>query len=99
MIHKEYQNIPNDWDIVKMENIATINPRKHQKIQSNGKERDIKPSDEVTFLGMSDVSEASKIATPQSKTYEEDSTGYTGFRENDILIAKITPCFENGKGA
>jgi type I restriction enzyme, S subunit len=25
--------------------------------------------------------------------------GYTYFREGDVVIAKITPCFENGKGA
>ncbi len=25
--------------------------------------------------------------------------GFTYFRRNDVLIAKITPCFENGKGA
>ncbi len=26
-------------------------------------------------------------------------SGYTFFRDGDVLIAKITPCFENGKGA
>jgi type I restriction enzyme S subunit len=25
--------------------------------------------------------------------------GYTYFRDNDVTVAKITPCFENGKGA
>jgi type I restriction enzyme S subunit len=25
--------------------------------------------------------------------------GYTYFRNNDVVVAKITPCFENGKGA
>ena len=24
-------------------------------------------------------------------------TGFTYFRDNDVLLAKITPCFENGK--
>src|SRR5699024_1441801 len=99
MINKEYQNIPDGWDWVKMKDIATVNPRKPKTINFNGKERDIESKDRVTFLGMSDVSETSKIVTPSTKNYEEVSTGYTGFRENDILIAKITPCFENGKGA
>ena len=27
------------------------------------------------------------------------SGGYTNFRENDVLVAKITPCMENGKAA
>lgn len=26
-------------------------------------------------------------------------TAFTAFAENDVLVAKITPCFENGKGA
>ena len=30
---------------------------------------------------------------------EMSSSGYTNFRENDVLIAKITPCMENGKCA
>ena len=25
--------------------------------------------------------------------------GFTYFRRGDVLVAKITPCFENGKGA
>ena len=27
------------------------------------------------------------------------SSGFTYFRRGDVLVAKITPCFENGKGA
>jgi type I restriction enzyme, S subunit len=33
------------------------------------------------------------------KPLEDVYTGYTYFRNNDVVIAKITPCFENGKGA
>ena len=29
----------------------------------------------------------------------ELKTGFTYFAENDVIFAKITPCFENGKGA
>ncbi|UQZ91127.1 restriction endonuclease subunit S [Deltaproteobacteria bacterium Smac51] len=35
----------------------------------------------------------------QEKTLDEIGSGYTYFANNDILVAKITPCFENGKGA
>jgi type I restriction enzyme S subunit len=31
------------------------------------------------------------------KKIEEVYSGYTYFREGDILLAKVTPCFENGK--
>jgi len=33
------------------------------------------------------------------KTLEEMSAGYSYFQTGDVIIAKITPCFENGKGA
>jgi type I restriction enzyme, S subunit len=33
------------------------------------------------------------------KTWQECKKGYTHFKDNDVLLAKITPCFENGKGA
>lgn len=30
---------------------------------------------------------------------DEVRSGYTRFRKHDVLIAKITPCYENGKSA
>lgn len=32
----------------------------------------------------------------QEITIEEGSSKYTYFADNDLLIAKVTPCFENG---
>jgi type I restriction enzyme S subunit len=54
---------------------------------------------DVSFLGMTDVSEDGKIINNNVRKYAEVSKGYTPFRDGDILVAKITPCFENGKGA
>ena len=31
--------------------------------------------------------------------YEEVKKGFTNFENEDVLLAKITPCFENGKAA
>lgn len=53
----------------------------------------------VSFLAMSDISEAAQIASMAERPYSEVRTGYTSFQEDDVLVAKITPCFENGKGA
>jgi type I restriction enzyme S subunit len=39
------------------------------------------------------------IARLESCPYSEVSSGYTFFREGDVLFAKITPCMENGKVA
>ena len=58
-----------------------------------------KPNELVTFVGMSDVSEDSAIKIKTDRPFSEVAKGYTHFQEGDVLVAKITPCFENGKGA
>ena len=39
------------------------------------------------------------IAEQETRAYREVAKGYTYFRDNDVLFAKITPCMENGKAA
>lgn len=51
----------------------------------------------VTFLGMKDVTEDGLIDLSTIKLYEEVKKGFTSFQNDDVLLAKITPCFENGK--
>jgi type I restriction enzyme S subunit len=34
----------------------------------------------------------------EKKKWGDVKKGYTHFRDGDVLLAKITPCFENGKG-
>jgi type I restriction enzyme S subunit len=54
----------------------------------------------VTFVPMESVSGISgEIESAQIKTYREACKGYTRFRDNDIIWAKITPCMQNGKSA
>ena len=48
---------------------------------------------------MDAVGEHGEIDASKEKQLADVYNGYTYFLENDILIAKITPCFENGKGA
>ena len=56
-------------------------------------------NDDVTFLGMKDVTENGQIDLSTIKKYEEVKKGFTSFKNGDVLLAKITPCFENGKAA
>ena len=49
---------------------------------------------EMSSLGLGTIN--NKVDRPLS---EMSSGGYTNFRENDVLVAKITPCMENGKCA
>ncbi|MBO9492525.1 restriction endonuclease subunit S [Thalassotalea sp. G20_0] len=81
--------IPNDWKTQTLGELATINPSKPQ----------LGDNEAVTFLGMADVSEDGKVIGGVTKLYSEVSSGFTSFADNDVLVAKITPCFENGKGA
>lgn len=53
----------------------------------------------VSFIPMSDVSESGQWTFRQSRLLRSITVGLTAFEEGDVLIAKITPCLENGKGA
>jgi restriction endonuclease S subunit len=54
----------------------------------------------ISFISMADVSIEGGITNKENKSMNEIAKkGFTSFRENDILFAKITPCMENGKGA
>jgi type I restriction enzyme S subunit len=51
----------------------------------------------VTFLPMAAVSETGKILTAEERLASEVIKGYRYFEQGDVLLAKITPCMENGK--
>ncbi len=48
---------------------------------------------------MAKIGEYGGVDLTEVKFLEDIGTGYTPFVERDVVIAKITPCFENGKGA
>ncbi|MBU8802498.1 restriction endonuclease subunit S [Bacillus licheniformis] len=81
--------IPEDWDVKHLEDISNINPRKEA----------LDENDTVSFISMSDVSDDARLISYQPRLYKEVFKGFTSFRDGDVLVAKITPCFENGKGA
>ena len=54
---------------------------------------------EVTFLPMKAIGERGDLDLSTNRPIDEVQTGYSRFSEGDVVIAKITPCFENGKGA
>lgn len=78
------------FPIVHIEDVCEVNPKKSKSIVKNT---------EVSFLAMADVSESGEIINHRKRLYDEVQTGFTTFENSDILVAKITPCFENGKGA
>ena len=72
----------------------------HQIADVNPKDGDWGLADDefVSFIPMRAVSdETASISEVDPRLFAEVRRGYTPFRENDILFAKITPCMENGK--
>ena len=62
--------------------------------------RDISDDTLVSFIDMASVSNEGRIESKTDKSLGEvRNGGYTYFAEGDIIIAKITPCMENGKCA
>ena len=52
----------------------------------------------VSFIPMSDVSESGQWTVRQTRPLRAVRAGFTVFEDGDVLVAKITPCMENGKG-
>ena len=53
----------------------------------------------ITFVPMEKVSAKYGEADLSLCKLVKEATGYTKFKENDLIWAKITPCMENGKSA
>ncbi|CAZ90063.1 putative Type I restriction-modification system (Specificity subunit) [Thiomonas arsenitoxydans] len=69
--------------------VALLNPRLGEKLDANAF---------VSFVPMASLSaEDAKVTSVEQRPYAEVSKGYTPFKSGDVLVAKITPCFENGK--
>jgi type I restriction enzyme S subunit len=85
--------LPPHWEVKKLKYVAKVNP----STKSFSFQKD--SNDEVVFLPMEKVSEDGSINQEIKKQISEISSGFTYFERGDIILAKITPCFENGKSA
>ncbi|NCS91097.1 MAG: hypothetical protein GW779_01560 [Candidatus Altiarchaeum hamiconexum] len=81
-----------DLNYKKLSELCDINPSKKEV-------KDFDIDTEVTFLPMASVSKKGKIVYREKKKIKDVIKGYTYFKDGDVLLAKITPCFENGKRA
>ena len=82
---------PSSWEQKRLRFALKMNPSKG--------EIDLEHSDLVSFVPMDAVGEYGGIRLSEEKELGEIGSGYTYFRDDDVVVAKITPCFENGKGA
>lgn len=72
----------------RLSDLAAINPRSPR----------VDNDSLVSFVPMDAISEDGRLISNLARRRGEIGSGYTGFVDNDVLVAKITPCFENGKG-
>ncbi len=88
--YREGGAMTNIFPLVKLSEVCTVNPRKSQLTG--------KPEMRVSFVPMADLNEHRISFQPRDeKQLAEVSASYTYFENNDVLLAKVTPCFENGK--
>lgn len=83
----DQESLPDDWELKSLKEVANVNPR-----------ISLTERDDFAYVPMDAVSSKSKTIT----RYERRNSLYSGlakFSEGDLLIARITPCFENGKVA
>jgi type I restriction enzyme, S subunit len=85
-------NAPAHWLVKRLRFLAHLNP---SKSEVSNLDRDT----EVSFLPMEAIGDDGALNLERTRPLGEVETGYTYFRDGDVTIAKITPCFENGKGA
>ena len=79
------------FPLVRIGDVCVINPRKSQL-------NNFPPDTYVSFVPMADVNEQRLAFQPMAqKLLSEVKASYTYFEDDDVLLAKVTPCFENGK--
>jgi type I restriction enzyme S subunit len=85
--------LPPGWSIQPLASVCAINPKKPATDA-------LKSSDPVTFVPMPAIdADAGAITAPLTRAFASVRKGFTAFANEDVIVAKITPCFENGKAA
>ena len=85
-------DVPGNWEFVRLGEVVQLNPPKIRPEISDDKL--------CSFVPMKAVSDRlGIIENIEMKPFGKVKSGYTSFKENDVLFAKITPCMENGKVA
>ena len=84
--------IPGHWEVLRLKHATTLNPRMSEV-------RRLAPDTEVSFVPMEAVGEYGGLNLSLTEELAYVADGFTYFRDGDVLVAKITPCFENGKGS
>lgn len=78
--------VQHEWETVPLRYVCQLNP----SVDFGEFEED----DELTFLPMDRVK--SGYFLPNTDKFSKYASSYNTFEDGDIVLAKVTPCFENG---
>jgi type I restriction enzyme S subunit len=82
-------DLPDSWEWIRLGSLVQVNPRNNL------------PDDtDVGFIPMPLLKEGfNNQHTFETRKWSEVKNGFTHFANGDVVIAKITPCFQNRKSA
>lgn len=80
------------WPTTRLRYVAELNPSVRADLLAD-------QAAEVSFLPMEAIGEDGSLNLERTRPVAEVRGGYTYFEDGDVAFAKVTPCFENGKGA
>ncbi len=78
--------VPEAWKVTRLKYVSELNPKKSSV--------EVEREELCTFLPMEKL-KTDSIVLDETRVIEEVYDGYSYFENGDILIAKVTPCFEN----
>jgi type I restriction enzyme, S subunit len=84
--------VPRHWQVSRLRFVVELNPSKVEV-------RELPRDTRVSFLPMEAIGDDGTLKLDQERPIREVENGFTYFRDGDVVVAKITPCYENGKGA
>lgn len=83
-------DVPESWGVERLRFRVKLNPSLSKPLNADLP---------VSFLPMEAVGDDGTLDLERTRLVGEVAAGYTYFEDGDVTIAKITPCYENGKGA
>ena len=83
--------IPKHWEMKRLRFLVETNPLKSEVA--------LNENELVSFVPMEAIHENGGLTLDLDKELNEVYSSYTYFKDKDVVVAKITPCFENGKGS
>lgn len=80
------------WRTTRLRYEVALNPTPPLSVRNQ-------PDSELSFLPMDAIGDRGELDLSRTRLIRDVLSGYSYFENGDVSFAKVTPCFENGKGA